>query len=194
MADLLVCAKDIGQQIPGPEGLSLIWHKGDIAEVYESPHAFQAKEGLPTFVQIRITDRTKAQVDQFVEQWIKQYRATSQGSNATYDFFRCEVRPEQVSQSGDGAAFPQSAKDALLAEFSGEVHDQTATRLDMKVPIGTATVKDIELVMADSLDLPQAFRKFYFDPDALDTVIANGGQQVTTWAQAGQYVINRLNL
>ena len=192
MADLLIAARDLGIPVMGPEGLSLVWERGDVVDLFESPHLFRDMEVLPDFIQVRISNRTKAQITPYMAGWIKTYRVTLQGSDATHDQFKCEIHPNFISASGAGGIAKQQMKNALLTEFSGTQINASPSSLTMQTPVGAYTDTEILEFMRRKFTARVKFRQWYFNSAAVDSVIALGGKKVVTWSQVTNNIVNRL--
>lgn len=182
--------------------------KGDVVTVKDEPWAWGAKEGLPDFIRVTISDATAAQVANFLDAWPTDYQFSIVNQNASGWRFRVEVDPAYISATGVGRDVLKSEMTAWVTEpyeggrgAGGTVVSFAVDSMTCDIPktgLGSAEdlVKRAELKARFSDRFATLFQpaRYHFAASDVDTVVASGGLQTLSRAQAQAVIVDRLAL
>jgi hypothetical protein len=119
---LLICAKDMRGVGPGQ------YRKGDIADVREGDTPWSNPEGLPDFIQVEISDATRAQILSFRDEWNQNLDWEVVNSDLAVDGHRLLLWTTNRGTGGQGDVTREQAVNFL--ERWGAVNIVTGTRGD----------------------------------------------------------------
>lgn len=184
MVDVTVAAQDL------PSGRK----KGEISGLTETPNGWGAKEVLPNFIRLRITDRTVAQAQSFVERRTTKFLVTFLGENVTdFEDWRIEVDPAVISASGIGRDVKLEMKQTVLEVTNGEQLSQTSSSLTFRAAKGVVVANDLKAQMEDLFGDVIVDRELYLSNGAVNQIVGAGGYWEGTWAEASPYIKRRID-
>jgi len=147
--------------------------KGDIAGFKMLPHSgWGNKEGLPRFVVVRCNDNvSEAQLKNYRRPWLR----TVGYEVVTQDAFAWSIRVygENVSVSGENILTREQIEN-YLNQYGGFVTSASTNEVIFTLPKTTDIEQFKKNVTEKIIDVYKK-RRFYFDPDDVDTAIAAGG-------------------
>jgi len=187
------------------------YNKGDIVSLVTEGGVFGAKEVPPDFIRLEISDATTAQVQQYVEGWMVDFKHTLVTQNASGWRYRLEVDDVYVDASERSKVMIRQSMinhidGATTGPWEGCVTVSfTPTELVVDIPKNgiyqTANVlTDNAYLLALKSDFSDIFqeaiavRRYYFLEADVDTAYALPNGQVTlTTAQALTKIVDKLS-
>lgn len=190
MAIILIAAKDLTNHC----------RKGDIVEIVDDGHEFGAKEGLPNFIRVTVTDRNATQIENYLERVTRALDYEVLGSNELGA--RCKIEyavtgsvPKDISlaleeyvlsggeQELDVQLFERSPDsltvDIAIPLLSAKARRTRAKRIQEQNAILKAFRDDINDKFQEVID----HRRWCFSPSDVDGVVNSGGETAATAAQ-----------
>lgn len=162
----------------------------DDDDLAESP--WGSKEGLPNYVVLRITDATKSQVLNYLDNWKREIEFTLLGSNAQGRRYKLSMNPKIITEFGQDAGFHVDFRN-YLEDYYGAVlvsWDQSIGEATFDIP--NTEWAELAADVRDKFEAVLANRRYYFDPADVDVVVASGGFITQTTSQALSRIIDRL--
>ncbi len=149
----------------------------DDVDLALSPWAI--KEQLPQWIILRLTDRTKEQVEAFLEPLQNVFTFNQIASNAQGRRYAVSVKPGIVSRFGISRAFKQEARDFIVNEHGGVIvsFDPVAGSAVVDIPNPTPPLTFAEIARQFNRLFSETLsrNRFIFAAADVDAVIANGG-------------------
>lgn len=188
MAKILVAAKDLASGVV----------KGDIVEVYPDSYGWGNKEGLPNFIRLEITNRTKEQADVYLQQVVKAFDYSIDAQNASG--VRGTISVDQTLSGDIDKEVKQELKDYILDGAGADVPvsqvSQTSESLTVDITLPddenrTPTLQGMKDNVNDRFQQVIGYRRYFFNPIQVDVVVAAGGSISVTAAQASPNLIDR---
>lgn len=188
MAELLICADD----------LDTVHKKGYVITVQETPYEWGDMEGLPNFIQLTISDATKAQVEAYMQQWPIRYQFSLVNQNQ--DGYRVQIAVDPLYIDASNVARDQikaNMREYIENAPEGDIWHGTqivnfapsAMTVDIPKPANLAAMADdFHDKFAEILDI----RRYYFSPATVDAAIVAGGVFTRTKAQVLTIIQDKL--
>jgi len=175
--------------------------KGAIVEVRDD--IAPGSHWLPDMVVVNITDATKAQVENYMEPWVRTFDYEIQAENQNGWRIKISINPNIISELGLDKAFRTDMYQYLVNVWGAQLFEYDSTNhsyaiLDFPKPLifipdnVEKTLVDLRADVADKLEDQVAYRRYGFPESDVDTAIAAGGYIEITAAQATARVIDRL--
>jgi hypothetical protein len=210
--DLVPCTLLI-RATDGPPGGLVKGEPG--GSVYDLPHEWGAKEGLPNWVQLTISDATASQVEHFLFAWKIDYTFSIVSETFTGGLYGAgqwrvtvEVDPALISASGTGQSelktemqtwVTSSFTDPHFPGAEGSVVTFTTSSMTIDTPKPTDPTEQAERLPAlkrlftDRFEHILDVRRYYFLDTDVDAAVAAGGTITRTRAQALALVQDKLD-
>lgn len=185
---LLVAAKDLADDV----------FKGDIVEVHLGSYEWGDKEALPNFIRITITNRNKAEADEYLRKVTKIFTYSIDGQNA--QGVRATISVDQSASGILDLEVKQELKTYILegADLELAVTEFAQTPASLTIDIVLAddenrmpTLQSMRDNINDKFSDAIRYRRYFFNPASVDTVIASGGSMSVTAAQAAANIVDR---
>jgi hypothetical protein len=188
----------------------MTYKKGDIVALVTEGGDFGTKEVPPDFVRLEISDATTPQVQQFVEQWVVDFKHTIVSENALGWRFRVEVDDAYVDASERSKVMIrrrmiEHIDDATSGPWEGCITQSfTPTELIVDIPKNgvyqtanslsdNAYLLTLKADFSDIFRESVAVRRYYFNEADVDTAYNLPNGQVTlTTAQALTKIVDKL--
>ena len=185
--------------------------KGDIVSLVTEGGVFGAKEVPPDFIRLEISDATTAQVQQYVEGWMVDFKHTLVTQNASGWRYRVEVDDIYVDVSERSKVMIRQnmiehIDDAVSGPWEGcATVSFTPTEMVVDVPKNgiyqtaqsmndTAYLQALKSDFSDIFQESVAVRRYYFLEADVDTAYALPNGEVTlTTAQALTKIVDKLS-
>jgi hypothetical protein len=169
-----------------------LWNRGYAVAVKDVPCEWGAKEGLPNWIILRITDATKDQVEQYMGTWPgNMFTYTVQAQNEQGYRVKFEIDPAYVNAVGLGGEIKKEVRDYLVESHQAVLveYDWNYAVFDIPKPVVLAEVR---LGLKLTFSAYVALRRYYFSSADMDYAVAQGGVIEFTAAQAQNRVIDNL--
>lgn len=162
----------------------------DDSDLSASP--WGAREGLPNFVILRISDATKPDVVNYLSNWKREISFSMINSNAEGRRYELSINPKIISEFGMANGIKAEFRSYLEERYAAQVvyWDQSAgvARIDIPNTDWPALLIDVK----EKFEQELSNRRYHFDPSDVDIVVAAGGFIEQTKAQALSRIIDRL--
>lgn len=149
-------------------------------------------ETLPRFVQVRVSNATLADVNNYTESLRTVFNWELLNENVAGRQYRVFIHPRLVQLFGARAHFPARLRAWLENQFG-------AFLVSADLEAGEATFnfpnQDWQLLrdrIMDAFEAPISKRRFFIDPDDVDTAINAGGRITVTKGQLSNRLRDRL--
>ena len=191
MAELLISATDAnGQQ------------KGEVVDAKPLGHVWGAREGLPGYIQLTITDSTREKDAERAREWLTFYETTITSENVQRVRLRTNVHPQAISASGEGSIdvfdqiFDWAEEEYNAIEISTSI---TQMLYDLPKPItsaqrGVETFDEYLVALADIWNHQHDPRHDFLAETFVNQAVAQGGTASVNDAQADSMFVDKLTL
>jgi len=112
------------------------WSKGDIVLARPVGWRWGAKEGLPRFVHVTISNRTYKQVTQYLGQFQRKIKWSVESSNNVTDIHTMRLTSAQIGPGGKGG-YPKAEVEPILTDFGATNFVQSGGELLFDMDIAT---------------------------------------------------------
>lgn len=168
--------------------------KGQIQSIRDvsdlSAHPWGTKEGLPNYVILTISNRTAAQVSQYLENIRSIFQWELLNSNAQGRRYRIWLI-QKVVDLDPSKAMRAKLRDFLIDEYSASLVSYTPPS-EAVFDIPNTDWQFLADAVTDYFEVQVATRRWYFAEADVDVAIANGGRITLSSAQAANRIIDRL--
>lgn len=199
MAKLTVATMD-GPIAPteNAAGLAAYVKKGDIIQVYDDAVEFGRKETLPTIIRATIVNRTAADVESYLSDITEAFTYVIDAQNASGVRATVSVDADLAGTFGPGVK--QDVKNYILlgGEMGLSVTQFAATPTSLTVDIALPndetripTLQKFRDDINDKFKVVVGYRRYYFNPATVDTIVASGGTWSGPAAQAASAILDR---
>jgi hypothetical protein len=183
--------KKLDNNVPESPGK---WKAGRICIVVESTSPLGEGESVAfgTFVHFTVSDRTVAQMEQYIDPYNRAISMTVIQGPDPNGFRRINVRNNNCNASGTVGQWTVEATDAIISEWNARYPTCGLATVAFPQPNtwtceGTFTtgqaVEFEEVIIRKGLATMDARRIWYVIPSAMNNIIAAGGDQTGTFAQ-----------
>lgn len=185
--DLLICAKDmhIGK-----------WEKGYINSYNEYPpgKSWKGRDRRPNWVLITVPNATLIDVQTYIAQWHKNYKAEITNDLFAKNRVRITVDPDSISTKGVGGGMEAKVNANVVNHFPGtDVIDSQADYLDLDME-KEHTLKSIQDHVHDVCDRPFRTRRMFVYASLVNSALAAiNGELELTLAQLGSNMASLLD-
>jgi hypothetical protein len=166
--------------------------KGYIVVVKDQPCVWGAKETLPDFIRLIISDCTAAQVNHFRNSWDIKYKFTLVAENDAGYRYKVEIDPAYISASDTGRHEIKDSMTDWAVDRGFAVVGFTSDSMTVDI-LKPADLPAIKADFADVFDTVLSIRRYYFSAADVDMVIAAGGVYTLTKQQALNNVVDKLD-
>ena len=165
------------------------WKKGYPIVAKDTPCEWGNLEVPPYDVILRVTDASKAQVDNYLSQWYNKLIHEIVAENEQGYRIRVSL-PAKISQLFPTKAMRQEIKGYLTDKWNIEIFSSNNDEVvfDIPKPVDLQELKDDLL---DKFEEAVDVRKYHFTVEDVDTALANGGVIEMTKAQVLNRIVNR---
>ncbi len=153
------------------------WFKGTPVDTMDKPD--YAGMVLPEFVWLNVTDATLAQLEQYLDQWKTDYKATEGAVDTTR---RITVAPNQGASAALIVDSPVSFGVVATGQYFERGRDNDLSTADADVDLAN-TVASVDNELIDKYDDLLQVRHWSVDTAFVDTVIGEGGRRDMTLAE-----------
>jgi hypothetical protein len=167
--------------------------KGDIIRVKDQPCTWGSLHTLPRYIIVTISNATKNQVDQYIDNWPLEFEHEILAENDQGYRVRVSVDPALVSASDVGKAQMRDEMRQWLVEAHGAVNvsfTSSSLTADLPKPI------DLQEVKAQFHDFFSGMfqtHRYHFSDADVDTVINAGGTVTITRQVALTKIVDKLS-
>jgi hypothetical protein len=161
---------------------------GQIISVFRDDHIFGTQE-VPSagrFYHITVTDKTKAEVDQYIERWKHKpvtVQIQNQGNNR-----RIETTSDMVSATCEGAFIPEAIDDLMVQLDATLVELLPASfKFDIKANISERE-EIIDQINTAVRRMQHSRRRWYIIQSGMDFLAGNGGVVSGPASQVGGFM------
>jgi hypothetical protein len=182
-AELLISASNLNNQ-----------KVGEIVDTQEGGHVWGNREQPPNYVHLTITDATREQVYNFLENWHIKFQHEIQVDNPNGYRILVSVDPAYISASDIGKDRMKSEMETWAVEeynCTNIVFSSASMRVDVPKPVDLQKMKSD---FADIFDEVLDMRRYKFSEADVSTALANGGKMTLTKQQALNNIIDKLDL
>lgn len=180
---------------------------GEITSIKDTPRPWGQRVRLPHRIRLRITDRTKAQVEHFLNDWPLRFK--HEVLNDTANGWRIEltVDPDFIDASGIARSkMKQEMKEYINDDDVGlwagaSVHSFTPESMLVDIPkinLQTQTVNDLAILKIDFRDKFDGLienKRYHFSAQAVSNAVAQGDKIIEmTGEQVLFFIIDKLDL
>lgn len=162
------------------------YRKGDVVAVLPDGALFGAREGLPNFVQLTVSDATQPQAQAYLDHWRQAYDYTIDAENAEGYRATLRVDPASLAISGVNKEVKLEIKTYVLTGgdqgLTVELHDQGFDFLTVDIA-KPADLPAFKREINDRFEETLSFSRYYFRFDDIDDVVSGGGTITRTKAQ-----------
>jgi hypothetical protein len=162
----------------------------DVSKLVE--HPWGAREGLPNYVRLRITDATESQVLNYLDSWQREIAFDLVGQNAAGRRYQMSINPKIITEFGEADGLKVEIKDYL-------VNDYGANFISWDPSVGVAVVdvpntnwSELAADIVDKFRTTLSNRRYYFEPGDVDLAVAAGGYVELNTNQVLNRIIDRL--
>lgn len=169
----------------------------DDADLAASP--WGTREGLPSWVRLRITDASKSQVEHFLDNWRNEFTFDLVASNVFGRRYQIGVNPAVVQVFGADAGVKQAMRDYIVSNYNATLiafdQSQVSATFDIPNPVGQTWPEFLQQARASILDAFEqqvSTNRYRFSDADVALAVAAGGSMELTTAQALARIIDRL--
>lgn len=166
--------------------------KGFVQTVQDQPAIWGNRETLPNYVILEITDATKAQVDNYTDNWKNELSYELLGSDANGRRYKISVNPNIISQVSVDKGIQQRMKTYLENTYGAVLVDAAVNQQYVTFDIPNTDWVALRADLLDGFESQVDTRRYIFSPTDVDIAIAAGGRISLTAAQTLTRVVDRL--
>lgn len=169
--------------------------RGEPVIIKDQPATWGAKEGLPNWGKLIITDKTKEQVENYLAPLRSVFEYTVLGQNAQGKRIRIEIEPKIVEIFGAGKGMRQELYEWLQEVYQAEnvpAQSNPPYSYVLDFPDPDLDLQQLKLEFEDEAVDSLAPHRYHFSETDMDILVASGGVLSLTGNQAATRIIDRL--
>jgi len=164
--------------------------KGSIETVKDSPAIWGGKEGLPDYVILTITDKTKEQVRAYRERLQELFYSELLNSDAEGRRYRIWVNPN-IGIINTAKGMRAKFRDFLVNKYGAQVVTYSPPN-EAVFDIPNTDWTKLQSEIHDRFTKAINGQRYYFLEDDVDAAVGNGGKASLTGNQAAARIVDRL--